>query len=128
MGDDGQMLVERSGRVVIQKGDVSNSLGGPKFPDSEEVIELPKGENGTKLQHVHFMKAVNDEAQPLPDWRIAYDAMWVGIQGETAIREEKVIEVFPPLPHGRGSIGHRRMFIDDWCTITGTVDSWEFLQ
>lgn len=92
MGDKGQMLVER-GTVTIQKGDVSNSFGGPKFPDSEEVIELPKGENGTKLQYVHFMKAVNGEVQPLPDWRIAYDAMWVGIQGEAAIQQEKVIKL-----------------------------------
>lgn len=90
MGDEGQMLVSGN-QVTIQKGDVSNDIGGPKVPPSEEVIELPREGNGTKLQYVHFLKAVKGEAAPYPNWRIAYDAMWVGIQGEVAIQKKIIV-------------------------------------
>lgn len=91
MGDAGQILIERGGRVVVQRGDVSGSLDSPRFPDADEVVEAPQENNGTKLQYVHFQKAVRGDAEPYPDWKIAYDAMLVGIQGEAAIQQRKVI-------------------------------------
>ncbi len=91
IGDAGQMLVEAQS-VTIQKGDVTNSIDSPRFKDSKEVIELPGGD-GTKLQYEHLVKAIRGEAKPYPDWRIAYNAMIVGIQGETVIREEKVLKL-----------------------------------
>jgi len=91
MGDAGQMLVEAQS-VTVQKGDVTNSIDSPRFEDSKEVIELPGG-NGTKLQYDHLVKAIRGEAKPYPGWRIAYNAMMVGIQGENVIRDEKVLKL-----------------------------------
>ncbi|HUV14019.1 MAG TPA: Gfo/Idh/MocA family oxidoreductase, partial [Acidobacteriota bacterium] len=91
IGDAGQMLVEAQS-VTVQKGDVTNSIDSPRFEDSKEVIELPGG-NGTKLQYDHFVKAIRGEAKPYPDWRIAYNAMMVGIQGESVIRDEKTLKL-----------------------------------
>ncbi|MGH9338031.1 MAG: Gfo/Idh/MocA family protein [Acidobacteriota bacterium] len=92
MGDAGQMLVG-GGRVTIQRGDVSNSLAAPEIKDSEEVVELPQGGDGTRIQYEHFVRAVHGDALPYPDWRIAYNAMWVGVQGEEAIRQHKVFRL-----------------------------------
>lgn len=91
MGDAGQMLVEAQS-VTIQKGDVTNSLDSPHFENSKEVIELAGGD-GTKIQYEHLVKAIRGETRPYPGWRIAYNAMTVGIQGEKVIREEKVLKV-----------------------------------
>lgn len=92
IGDEGQLLVG-SDRLVRQTGDVSNSLGPPRQPDREEVWEVDDPEDGTKLQYLHFLKAVDGKVMPYPDWRIAYAAMRVGIQGERAMQEEKVIRL-----------------------------------
>lgn len=90
MGDEGQMLIEGGSRVVIQKKDVSNSLDSPLFKASEEAIDLPAGGDPTLLQYHHFERAVREGIRPFPDWRIAYDALWLGVQGESAIRNEEV--------------------------------------
>lgn len=92
MGDDGQMLVS-GGRVVIQKGDVANLIGSPRFPNSDTEVELPRTGNADTLQYEHFVKAVHGEVSAYPGWRIAYDAMWVGIQGEQAIAQHQVFKV-----------------------------------
>lgn len=92
MGDRGQLLIH-NGRVTIQTGDVSNSLGGPGQPNEEKTVDLPQGGDGTYLQYVHFVDAVQGKAKPYPDWRIAYDAMWVGIQGEESILRQAVIRL-----------------------------------
>lgn len=92
MGDGGQMLIERGGKVTIMQGDASNSYGGRKRETTQEVVDVSAAGNGTTLQYVHFAKAIHGEVRPYPDYRIAYDAMWVGIQGENAIQKETVFK------------------------------------